>query len=194
MRVGRGSGQPVTRHGSPLPWACSADRPLWSWLTTNNVRQRVKRLFSVPRERGQGVGAVIEPTGAQRDAASVIFNLSEYRVVDAVDVPDGDRRVVTVESTTPPGCPGCGVVATRRHSGRLQRVRDVVVAGLVELWWAKRRWFRDETGCARVTFSEATVQVPAYARSTTRLRAELVAAVVASGRAGSETARAHRVS
>jgi transposase len=136
---------------------------------------------------------VSEPTGLQRDAASVIFNLSEYRVVDAVDEPDGGR-VVTVETTTAPGCPGCGVLATRRHSGRLQRVRDVVVAGYVSLWWAKRRWFCDEAGCARRTFSEATVQVPPYARSTTRLRAELVAAVVASGRAGSETARAHRVS
>lgn len=130
----------------------------------------------------------------QRDAASVIFNLPGYRVLSAVDEPDGGRRVVTVESTTEPGCPGCGVVATRRHSGRLQRVRDVVVAGHVDLWWAKRRWFCDQTGCARRTFSEATVQVPAYARSTTRLRAELVAAVIASGRAGSETARAHRVS
>jgi len=76
----------------------------------------------------------------------------------------------------------------------LQRVRDVVVAGQVDLWWAKRRWFCDETGCARQTFSEATAQVPPYARSTTRLRAALVTAVVASGRAGSETARAHRVS
>ncbi len=65
-----------------------------------------------------------EPTGPQRDAASVIFNLSEYRVVDAVDEPGGARSV-TVESTTAPGCPGCGVVASRRHSGRLQRIRDV---------------------------------------------------------------------
>ncbi len=29
--------------------------------------------------------AVIEPTGLQGDAASVVFNLSEYRVIDAVD-------------------------------------------------------------------------------------------------------------
>lgn len=64
----------------------------------------------------------------------------------------------------------------------------------VDLWWTERRWFCDEAACTRRAFCEATVQVPAYARSSTRLRAELVAAVIACGRAGSEAARAHRVS
>ncbi|SDY89057.1 Helix-turn-helix domain of transposase family ISL3 [Modestobacter sp. DSM 44400] len=44
------------------------------------------------------------------------------------------------------------------------------------------------------TFSDVTHQVPAYARSTARLCQALVAAVVGSGRAASEVARAHRVS
>ena len=30
--------------------------------------------------------------GSQRDAASTIFNLPNYRVIDAVDLPDGRRR------------------------------------------------------------------------------------------------------
>ena len=71
-----------------------------------------------------------QPTGLQRDAASTIFNLSNYRVIEAVDLPDGGRRV-SVESLDDPGCPACGVIATKVHSRRLQRVRDVPVAGAV---------------------------------------------------------------
>jgi transposase len=136
---------------------------------------------------------VFEPTGSRRDAASAIFNLPDYRVVSAVDADDGLRRV-EVESTDPPGCPGCGVLAVRVHSRRRQRLRDLPVAGPVELVWVKRRWFCDEGRCPRGTFSEVTEQVPAFARSTARLCQALVAAVVVSGRAASEVARAHRVS
>ena len=35
-----------------------------------------------------------EPTCLQRDAASVIFNLPDYRVIDAIDLPLGGRRVI----------------------------------------------------------------------------------------------------
>jgi transposase len=136
---------------------------------------------------------VFEPTGSQRDAASAIFNLPDYRVIDAVEDADGVRRV-EVESTAPPGCPGCGVLAGRVHSRRRQRLRDLPVAGPVELVWMKRRWFCDEPRCPRGTFSEVTDQVPAFARSTARLCQALVTAVVVSGRAASEVARAHRVS
>lgn len=136
---------------------------------------------------------MFEPTGSQRDAASAIFNLPDYRVLSAVDADDGVRRV-EVESTEPPGCPVCGVLAGRVHSRRRQRLRDLPVAGPVELVWVKRRWFCDQARCPRGTFSEVTDQVPAFARSTARLCRALVAAVVVSGRAASEVARAHRVS
>ena len=136
---------------------------------------------------------MFEPTGSLRDAASTIFNLPDYRVIDAIEVPGGQRQVV-VESTAPPGCPVCGVVAARVHSRRRQTVRDVPVGGPVQVVWDKRRWFCDEAGCPRGTFAESTVQVPARARSTARLREALVAAVVVSGRAASETARAFAVS
>jgi hypothetical protein len=36
---------------------------------------------------------VFEPTGSRRDAASVIFNLLAYRIIDAIDLPLGGRRV-----------------------------------------------------------------------------------------------------
>lgn len=136
---------------------------------------------------------MFEPTGSQRDAASTIFNLSDYRVIDAFEVPGRSRRV-EVESTSPPGCPACGVISVRVHSRRRQRIRDVPLAGALEVIWCKRRWFCDEWRCGRGTFAESTLQVPARARSTVRLRAQLVAAVIDSGRAVSETARAHGVS
>ena len=136
---------------------------------------------------------MFEPTGSRRDAASAIFNLPDYRVLSAVDEADGLRRI-EVESTDPPGCPVCGVLAVRVHSRRWQRLRDAPIGGPVELVWAKRRWFCDQARCPRGTFSEVTDQVPAFARSTARLCQSLVAAVVVSGRAASEVARAHRVS
>ena len=134
-----------------------------------------------------------ESTGSQRDAASTIFNLPNYRVIDAVDLPDGGRRVV-IASTVPPGCPSCGVLATKDDfllvtagPGRSRRWRSgggVGQAALVLL----------EPACARGTFAEATEQIPRYARSTTRLRDQVVSAVIRSGRAASEAARAHGVS
>jgi len=136
---------------------------------------------------------VIEPTGSRREAASVLFNLPDYHVMGAVDLPGGGRRVV-IEATSPPGCPVCGVVATRVHQRTWQRLRDVPVAGAVEVIWCKRRWVCIEAGCPKRTFAESTAQVPPRSRSTVRLRAALVAAVVVSGRAASEVARAHQVS
>ena len=136
---------------------------------------------------------MFEPTGSRRDAASTIFNLSDYRVIDALEVPYHARRV-EVEATSPPGCPVCWVISTRVHSRRQQRIRDVPVAGAVDVIWCKRRWFCDEQLCGRGTFAESTIEVPARARSTLRLGVALVAAVVISGRAVSETARAHGVS
>ena len=132
-----------------------------------------------------------ENTGSQRDAASTIFNLLDYHVIDAIDLPDGGRRVV-IASTVPPGCPSCGVLATKVR--RSQHVRDVPVAGAVEVVWAKRRWFCLEPACTRGTFAESTMQIPRYARSTTRLRDQVVSAVITSGRAASEVARADGVS
>ncbi len=114
-------------------------------------------------------------------------------MLSAVDEDDGVRRI-EVETTAPPGCPQCGVLAQRVHSRRRQRLRDLPVAGPVQLVWVKRRWFCDQGRCPRGTFSEVTDQVPAYARSTACLAGALVTAVVVSGRAASEVARAHGVS
>jgi len=58
---------------------------------------------------------VIEPTCSQRDAASVLFNLSGYRVVEAVDGQLGIRKVVVESLDREGGCPSCGVLTAGVH-------------------------------------------------------------------------------
>jgi transposase len=87
-----------------------------------------------------------------------------------------------------------GVVSSRRKERRFQRIRDIPVAGPVEVLWSKYRWHCEETACDRLSFFESTTQVPRRARSTGRLRDHVVDAVIRSGRAVSETAAAFAVS
>jgi transposase len=66
------------------------------------------------------------------DAAPTVVNLDDYRVLKAQTSSFGQRRI-HIESTVESGCPDCGVIGTRRHSGRQERVRDIPVAGPVEV-------------------------------------------------------------
>lgn len=134
-----------------------------------------------------------ELTAARPDAATAIFNLPDYRVLNADILTFGQRRI-HVETSIESGCPSCGVIGTRRHSRRKQRIRDIPLAGPVEVLWSKRRFFCDEPECPRQTFSESTAEVPRRARSTRRLQDALVSAVIGSGRAATETAAAFGVS
>ena len=143
--------------------------------------------------KSQELRALIEPTSPRPDAATAIFNLPDYRVTDTEVLTFGQRRV-RVEATAEAGCPCYGVISTRVHSRRPQRLRDIPVAGPVEVIWARRRLFCDEYLCPRRTFAEETTQVPRRARSTRRLRDALVAAVIGSGRAAAEAAAAFGVS
>ena len=134
-----------------------------------------------------------EPTVMAVDAATTLFNLPDYRVISTTITTDGCRQVI-VESEQPQGCPSCGVVATRRKQRRFQRIRDIPVAGKIEVLWRKYRWYCHEPLCERLSFFESTTQVPSRARSTGRLRDHLVDAVIRSGRAMSETAAGFAVS
>ena len=134
-----------------------------------------------------------EPTGLQRDAASVIFNLPGYQVIDAVDLPLGGRRVKVQPVDLADGCPACGVVSHRVHAWSVQRVRDVPHAGRVEVVVRKPRLVCAEPLCPRRTFTPATPELPVRARCTTRLRTAVLAAVIDSGRAVAEVAAVHRV-
>ncbi|MET1156692.1 ISL3 family transposase [Arthrobacter sp.] len=134
-----------------------------------------------------------EPIAVASDAATSIFNLPDYRVISATVLDDGRRRVI-VETDQPPGCPTCGVVATRRKERRFQRIRDIPVAGALEVLWSKYRWYCEEPKCSRLSFFESTAQVLRCARSTGRLRDHVVDAVISSGLAVSATAAAFAVS
>ncbi len=131
--------------------------------------------------------------GSRRDAASVIFNLPGYRVVDAVDLPLGGRRVKVLPVELDAGCPDCGVVSGRVHAWTDQRVRDIPQAGRVEVVVRKARLVCGEPLCPRRTFAPATAELPARARCTTRLRTAVLDAVVDSGRAVAEVAKAYGV-
>ncbi len=120
---------------------------------------------------------------AARSAASVLFNLPEYEVIEvAHDEADG-RRVVITTPALQAACPGCGVFTARVHQRILQWVRDVPFDGLIEVMWLKKRWRCVEAGCARATFTEHTVQVPTRARITTRLKEAITRAVAGEVRA-----------
>jgi transposase len=131
---------------------------------------------------------LFEPTGSQRDAASVIFNLPGYRVIDAVDRPLGGRRVKVQPADLEAGCPACGVVSSRVHAWTVQRVRDVPLAGRIEVVVRKPRLVCAEPACPRRTFTHTSSQLPMRSRCTTRLRTAALAAVIDSGRAVSEVA------
>jgi transposase len=136
---------------------------------------------------------LFEPTGSRRDAASVIFNLPGYRVIDAVDLPLGGRRVKIQPVDLGDGCPECGVISDRVHGWVQQRVRDIPHAGQVEVVVRKPRLVCAEPACPRRTFTPATEQLPLRARCTTRLKTALLDAVVDSGRAVAEVAAEHGV-
>ncbi|MET3811875.1 hypothetical protein [Arthrobacter sp. UYEF3] len=55
-----------------------------------------------------------EPTGAAADAATILSNLPDYRVVSTT-VTTGGRRQVIFETDQPLGCPSCGLIACSSH-------------------------------------------------------------------------------
>jgi transposase len=118
----------------------------------------------------------------------VIFNLPGYRVVDAVDLRLGGRRVKVEPVEVEDGCPACGVVSSRVHAWVEQRVRDIPHAGQVVVVVRKPRLVCTEPACGRRTFTTATEQLPVRARCTSRLKTALLDAVIGSGRAVSEVA------
>jgi len=64
-----------------------------------------------------------------QDAATVLFNLPGYRVLDAVDDPGGGRRVLVEPVDRVGHCPDCGFDSARVHSRPVSRVADVPIAG-----------------------------------------------------------------
>ncbi len=114
------------------------------------------------------------------EAASVLFNLPEYRVLATLRDETGHREMFVETPAGEAACPSCGVFTSRVHQRTQQRIRDVpfvLSAGLVSVWWVKKRWRCNEARCGGTTFTESTDQVPPRARLTTRLKERIVAAL-----------------
>ena len=112
--------------------------------------------------------------GCARDAASLIFNLPGYRVIEAVDLPLGGRRVRVQTESGEGFCPDCGVASGRVHAWVQQRVKDVPAGGdVVQVVVRKPRLVCQQQGCPRVTFTQVSEQLPLRARCLSRLRTEV---------------------
>jgi len=125
------------------------------------------------------------------DAASILFNLSGYRVVSATPgVGVEQPRQVLIETTTSEGaCPFCGVLSSRIQARPTQRVKDVPCGGeRLDVLVRKRRYACRESLCPRRSFTEETEQLPARARVTTRLTEQVISACRAEPRAVSRVA------
>src|SRR5699024_11761164 len=67
----------------------------------------------------------LPPGGGSRTAASVIFDLPGYEVIDADDLPSGRRRIVVQAIDRRGVCPGGGTEPDRIDAWVRQRVRDI---------------------------------------------------------------------
>jgi len=124
------------------------------------------------------------------DPASILFNLSGYRVI-SVSPAVGDRlRQALVETVEREGaCPSCGVLSSRVQARPVQHVKDVACGGArIDVIVRKRRYRCVEPRCPRGTFTEQTDQLPARARVTTRLTEQVLTACRAEPRAVSRVA------
>jgi transposase len=133
--------------------------------------------------------------GCARDAATLIFNLPGYRVIEALDLPLGGRRVRVQTESREGFCPDCGVVSGRVHAWVQQRVKDVPAGGdVVQVVVRKPRLVCQQPACPRVTFTQISEQLPLRARCLSRLRTEVADAVICSGRSVHEVAGHFRLS
>ena len=132
--------------------------------------------------------------GCARDAASLIFNLPGYRVIDAVDLPLGGQRV-RVQAESGQGRPDCGWPRPGCMPVQ-QRVKDIPAGGeLVQVVVRKTAaGLPAARDCSRVTFTQVSEQLPTRARCLSRLRGEVADAVIGSGRSVHEVAGAFGLS
>ena len=97
-------------------------------------------------------------------------------------------HVVTADECAS-ACPSCGVLSSSLKGRVCTRPRDIPYGTTrLRLIWHKRRWRCNERGCRRSSFTESLPAVRARSRLTTRLRAELGAAVAVQQRCVSEAA------
>ncbi len=112
----------------------------------------------------------------------MIFNLPDYHVIDAIDLPLGGRHVIVRTNTVAFGYPDCGVMSERVHAWCRHRVKDLPRAGRVEVVVLKLRLVCGERVYPRRMFTPCTAELPLRARCTSRLRRGVLEAVIDHGR------------
>ena len=130
------------------------------------------------------------------DGTTLLFGLPGVRVERVERVPDGARVVhVVTDEPTAAACPACGVVSTSVKGRVSTSPKDIPYGqGRIIVYWNKTRWRCREDYCERASFTEAVAQVPARARTTTRLRTQIGVAIGDAARSVAEVADAHGVS
>lgn len=128
------------------------------------------------------------------DAASILLNLTDYRVITVTQELAG-RQVLVEPIETEAACPSCGVLTTRIQARPVHRVKDLPAGGEdLQVLVRKRRMACLELACERRSFVQTTEQLPFRARITTRLSQQLVDEMSCELRAVSRVAAAHGVS
>jgi len=112
-------------------------------------------------------------TDSPRDAASVLSDLTGHRVSSAVDLLDGPREVTVVAATTQAAGLECGAVSGQGRQRTRRRLRDVPVAGRVEVVLVRRRFAHCQLWCGRRTFVDVSDEVPTRSRSSRSTRGGL---------------------
>jgi len=130
------------------------------------------------------------------DGTTLLFGLPGVRVERVERLSDGTRVVHAVtDEPTAAACPSCGVFSTSRKGSAVTSPRDIPYGeDRIILRWSKTRWRCGEDYCERGSFTEAIGQVPARARTTGRLRAQIGAAIGDAARSVAEVAASHGVS
>ena len=128
------------------------------------------------------------------DRRTLLFALSDYRVLDVTLEPGGGRRVLVESVAAEVGCSVCGVRSAQVKDRPTRRVRDLPHGPVPPVVLVRRRRF----GCAQVlcprrSFTETSVQLPVRARVTRRLTVQVAAAVTTTNRAVSEVAKGHGI-
>lgn len=130
------------------------------------------------------------------DATTTLFGLRGLRVIDVTNL-DDDTKIVDVvtDDDCACACPGCGVFSTSRKGTAVTRPKDIHYGSdRIMLRWNKSRWRCREDCCERGTFTETIEQIPARARTTGRLRAQIGAAIGDAARSVAEVASSFAVS
>jgi transposase len=128
------------------------------------------------------------------DRTTLLFALPEFRVLDVTRELGGGRRVLVESVAEEGGCPACGVLSGLIKDRPTSRVKDLPYGPVPLLVFVrKRRFVCAEVLCERRSFTETSVQLPARARVTTRLKVKVCAAVTTTNRAMSEVAKEHGI-